>query len=111
MMTPATGEIARSISEAVCIISMMAIPSELRCSATLGITCAKLVKAATPEPVNTVTKPMMAESTTPVPVTPKPQFLATSIRYVIKPTFCKPLAKKAATKIRPTVLVRMGPCL
>ena len=52
---------------------------------------------------------MMAESTTPVPVTPRPQFLATSIKQVMRPVCCRPLAKKAATKIRPTVLVRMLP--
>ena len=109
MTTPATGLMARSISEAVCIMSMMVMPLVSSCCATSGTMCARLVKAATPEPVRAVMTPITAERTTPEPVTPRPTSLAASMRMDTMPTFCRPFAKKAATKMSPTVLVKRLP--
>ena len=57
MITPATGDMARSMPEANCIGVTKAAAVPPKPPATSGANAAKLEKAPTPEPVRNVTRP------------------------------------------------------
>ena len=74
MMTPATGDIARSMPEANCIGVTKAAAVPPRPLATSGARAAKLEKAPTPEPVTPTeaAEPTVTPTETPEEVSPTP---------------------------------------
>ena len=109
MITPATGDTGRRNSLASCSIMASTVGSPPNPAATVGAIGTSPVKDATPDPVSTVTMPITAESTRPVPIIPNPADFAASIMRPTRPAFFRPSAKSAATKMRPTTLCIMWP--
>ncbi len=74
IMAPATGEIERMIPQDSCmgLTKEAALPPKPE--ATSGANAAKLEKAPTPEPVNTLTIPTTLVKTTVIPFNPNPKF-------------------------------------